>query len=62
KCIGCGACVACCPQCFHLEDDGKSALIKGQRQENGNDEQVVDDLACAKEASDGCPAQCIQIL
>ena len=23
-CIGCGACVALCPDCFEIKDDGKS--------------------------------------
>lgn len=23
-CIGCGACVSACPECFELQEDGKS--------------------------------------
>lgn len=26
-CIGCGACVSACPECFELNEDGKSHVI-----------------------------------
>jgi len=26
-CIGCGACVSACPDCFELNEDGKSKVI-----------------------------------
>lgn len=26
-CIGCGACVSACPECFELNEDGKSKVI-----------------------------------
>lgn len=26
-CIGCGACVSACPECFELREDGKSYVI-----------------------------------
>ena len=26
KCIGCGACVAACPDVFEMDDDGKSKV------------------------------------
>lgn len=26
-CIGCGACVSACPECFELNEDGKSVVI-----------------------------------
>jgi len=28
-CIGCGACVSACPECFELNEDGKSVVIAG---------------------------------
>ena len=27
-CIGCGACVSACPECFELNEDGKSVVIE----------------------------------
>jgi ferredoxin len=29
-CIGCGACVSACPECFELNEDGKSVVITDQ--------------------------------
>ena len=26
-CIGCGACVSACPECFELNEEGKSQVI-----------------------------------
>ena len=26
-CIGCGSCVSACPECFELNEDGKSKVI-----------------------------------
>jgi len=26
-CIGCGACVSACPECFELNEEGKSRVI-----------------------------------
>lgn len=26
-CIGCGACVSACPECFELNENGKSVVI-----------------------------------
>lgn len=28
KCIGCGTCVALCQECFQLDEEGKSEVIK----------------------------------
>jgi len=48
-CIGCGTCVALCPDTFKLADDTKSEVIK------------QDDVACAKNAADSCPVQAISV-
>ena len=48
-CIGCGACVATCPDVFDFGDDGLAEVI--------NDE-VNDDV---KMASEGCPTEAIEI-
>ncbi|MFA5070468.1 MAG: ferredoxin [Patescibacteria group bacterium] len=49
KCIGCGACVALCPEVFEIGGDGKS--------------RVKDQAGCEKcdcsGAIDGCPQQAI---
>jgi ferredoxin len=29
-CIGCGGCVSACPECFELNEDGKSQVIAQQ--------------------------------
>lgn len=50
-CIGCGACVAICPDVFEMGDDGKSAVKKGEVEEGG----------CAEQAANGCPVQCIKL-
>lgn len=49
-CIGCGACVSACPECFELNEDGKSIAIAGA---------VCDcDL---EEVALNCPVQAITI-
>jgi ferredoxin len=48
-CIGCGTCVALCPQTFQMGDDGKSSVIS------------QDDVECAKNAVQSCPVQAISI-
>ncbi len=51
KCIGCGNCVAICPQNWEMTDDGK-AEVK---------ETEIDTLGCNKQAEEMCPVGCIQI-
>lgn len=46
-CIGCGACVALCPDSFKLNDEGKSEVVN------------QDNLECAKKAAESCPVQAI---
>jgi len=46
-CIGCGACVALCPNVFEMNDEGKSHAIS------------QDDVACAQNAAASCPVQAI---
>ena len=48
-CIGCGSCVAQCPNTFVLNGEGKSEVIS------------QDDVNCAKQAVDICPVQAISI-
>ena len=61
KCIGCGTCVAVCPDFWHMGDDGKSVL-KGSRDIGGNKfELEVVDVGCNKEAASSCPVQIISV-
>ena len=46
KCIGCGACVASCPEVFEMSN-GK-AKVKSQK-----------DASCIKEAIESCPVDAI---
>jgi ferredoxin len=48
-CIGCGACVAICPDTFKMNDEGKSEVIS----ENNPD--------CARQAAESCPVQAISV-
>ncbi|MFA4853329.1 MAG: ferredoxin [Bacteroidales bacterium] len=48
-CIGCGTCVALCPDTFKLNDQGKSEVIS------------QDDAECAKNAAASCPTQSILV-
>lgn len=48
-CIGCGACVSACPECFELDDEGKSVVTN---------EECDCDL---EEVALGCPVQAITI-
>ena len=52
KCIGCGACVALCPDVFELKD-GKAQVKKKEVKERGE--------KCAKNAVDSCPTQAISV-
>jgi len=46
KCIGCGACVAVCPQSFEMAGDGK-AVAKA-------------DSDCAEAGKNACPTSAIE--
>jgi ferredoxin len=50
KCIGCGACVATCPESFTLKE-GKARPIKTK----------VEKITCESDAQAGCPVRAINI-
>ncbi len=52
KCIGCGLCVAVCPEVFELGDDGKSHV---------KDPDACNDVSRLKEAAEGCPTGAITV-
>lgn len=54
KCIGCGSCVAVCPDCFEMTDDNKARLKNEVADKECSDE-------CTKEAVDICPVQVIKV-
>jgi ferredoxin len=51
KCIGCGACVAICPDVFELGDDGKSHV---------KNPDACDKCDC-QAAADSCPVGAITL-
>jgi ferredoxin len=51
KCIGCGSCVAICPENWQMNEEGKASPIKIE----------IEELGCNQEAERGCPVQCIHI-
>jgi len=61
KCIGCGSCVAVCPQHFELLEDGKSHLKDSQKDAAEVEILELSDAGCAKEAADVCPVQIIKV-
>ena len=50
-CIGCGTCVAICPENWKMEE-GKAKPIKTELDEIGNNQA----------AADACPVNCIHII
>jgi len=50
KCIGCGSCVALCPQAFVIGDDGKA-----------KSKQKAGEQACLQEAVENCPVKAIKL-
>ncbi len=51
KCIGCGACVAVCPDNWEMGDDGKANPKQTEVKEDG----------CNKEAESVCPVGIIHV-
>ena len=61
KCIGCGTCVAVCPDFWSMGDDGKSNLKGAQDNGQGSFELEIAEAGCNKEAASACPVQIIKI-
>jgi ferredoxin len=61
KCIGCGSCVALCPDCWEMGEDGLASLKGGSKNDQGQYELETETVGCCKEAADACPVQCIII-
>lgn len=61
KCIGCGTCVAVCPDFWEMAGDGKSQLKSSKDAGEGKFELEVAEVGCNKEAADSCPVQIITV-
>ena len=61
KCIGCGTCVAVCPDFWVMNEDGKWDLKGAKDAGNGIFELEVDDVGCNKDAVSACPVQIIHL-
>ncbi len=61
KCIGCGLCVALCPDFWQMSEDGKSRLLNSVKNSEENYELEAGETVCNKEAAEGCPVQCIRV-
>lgn len=53
NCIGCGLCVAVCPQVFVLSEDGTAEVYVDEVEENLSE--------AVYEAVDGCPVSVISV-
>lgn len=61
KCIGCGTCVAVCPDFWEMGADGKSNLKGAKDVGESKFELECEDPGCCKEAASSCPVQVITI-
>lgn len=51
SCIGCGSCVAICPEIFELDSEGKSRAKV----------EELEELNCAQQAIEACTVNCISV-
>jgi ferredoxin len=49
KCIGCGACAACCPEVFEMKGGKANPKVKESN------------APCVKQAAEGCPVKAITL-
>jgi len=63
KCIGCGSCVAICPEHWEMSSEGK-ANLKGSKlnPQTGNHQLEKEEIPCDQEAVEICPVQCIRLI
>lgn len=60
-CIGCGACVASCPDYWQMKEDKKSFLKGSKKAKDGKYELELDEPGCNKAAESSCPVSVIRI-
>jgi len=61
KCIGCGACVAACPEFFEISRNDGLITLKNSKKVGENFELEIDKIDCIKEAAEVCPVKIIKI-
>jgi ferredoxin len=61
KCISCGSCAAVCPEFFEMEENGMAHLKNSKKDGDGNEELVVKEPGCARDAVEVCPVQIIKV-
>lgn len=62
-CIGCGTCVALCPEFWEMDNEGKAKPKGGvKNQETEEYELEIKKEGCNKDAVDSCPVQVIKII
>lgn len=59
ECIGCGACVAVCPQYWEMKGD--KSHLKGSKKKGENEILEIDEVGCNKDAANSCPVECIEV-
>jgi ferredoxin len=43
-CIGCGACISACPECFDFDEEGKSQVKTETTECNCESQEIIDDF------------------
>jgi len=64
-CIGCGTCVALCPNFWEMDDVEVKANLKGaKKNEAGEYELEIEEaeVGCNQDAMEACPVQVIKII
>ncbi|MEM3126599.1 MAG: ferredoxin [Candidatus Woesearchaeota archaeon] len=64
NCIGCGACIACCPNTWEMSNEDGKADLKGAEKKKNIQLKEVDRLEAEenKQAAESCPVNIIKIL
>ena len=60
NCIGCGSCVAACPENWEMGDDNK-AVLKNSEDQDGKKVLDINEEGCNRQAADLCPVNVIKI-
>jgi ferredoxin len=60
NCIGCGSCVAVCPQYFEMAEDNKSHLKDSAKNADEAESLEIEEPGCVDDAADVCPVRIIK--